>query len=70
MIGHLLDYAGMLKNQCGYSTLLEIALEYVPSDETAQNNDKEEYEDDAKVDNWSMDRIKKRPGHKRDSGEA
>ena len=70
MIEHLIDHAGMIKNQCGHSTLLEISLECVPSDESAQNNDKEECDNDAKVENWSMDRIKKRPDNKRDSDEV
>ena len=70
MIGHLIDHADMLKNQCGYSTLWVIVPECVPSDETVLNDDKEEDEDDAKADNWSVGRRNKRSRNKHDSDEV
>ena len=62
MIGYLIDYANILKNQCGHSTLRTIAPEYVLSDERTQSDTKEEDEDKTNIDNnWIISReIRKR----------
>ena len=59
MIGYLICCADMLKNLCSYITLRAIAHEHAPSDKTAQNNDKEEDEDDAKACNCVMGKRNK-----------
>ena len=50
MIVCLIDCADMFQNQFGYRTLREIAPEYVPSEESAKNNDTKEDKDDEKED--------------------
>ena len=69
-IGNLVDHVERLKNKHIHSTLREIVPECVPSEKNVQKNDKQEDEDDVKVENWSMGRRNRRSGNKRDSEES
>ena len=70
MMRHLIDCAAMLRNQCDHRTLRVTLPECAPLEEIMQKSDKEEDEDDVKVDNWRMDRGNKRSGNKRASEEV
>ena len=64
MIGHLIDYAGILKiqmNERGNSSLRAIAPEYAPSDDSIQSNVKGEDEDEmSRDDEWKACASKKK----------
>ena len=70
MIGNLIDHTSMPEIQCSFSDLREIALQCIPSEETAQNNDKKEDENDVEEYSLIMCRRNKRSGIRCDSDEV
>ena len=59
MIGYLVDYANILKNQVGCSTSRAIVPECMTLEENAKNNDTKEDKVDEKKDAWRMVRNNK-----------